>query len=484
VDHTNRRLLAPARALVLVTMALVILAVTSEVAGAQSAPGEIAGSVPSGGGFALVVWGGGTADALRTAAEARGCTLRSAFVTDARGNFVGYVFGAPAVVNAAFAGMFPSLNVPPNTPLIIVCAGPIPQAPTGPPRSITLVPALGGRNFGRPVEFGAYPGGRVYLAEQEGLVRLLSLSGGNEATFLDIRSQVSRASNEEGFLGLALDPGFPDRPYVYVYYSVAGGQRRTRLARFDVVSDAAVPASELVLIEVSQPFPNHKGGALRFGPDGMLYLGLGDGGSEGDPSGNGQNLGVLLAKVLRIDVRNASATQPYAVPVDNPFTGAGARGEVWAHGLRNPWRMSFDSATGALWLGDVGASTHEEVNVVTRGGNYGWNRMEGADCYQPRTGCDRSGITLPVASCTHASGCSITGGVVYRGAAIPALVGSYLYADFCSGRVWAVSVNGGAPSQVLGPDSARRVASFGTDAAGEVYLLIHGGAVQRIAGAQ
>jgi glucose/arabinose dehydrogenase len=448
-------------------------------AGAQSAPGQISGTFPASGGFALVVWGGGTADALRGAAEEQGCTLRSAFVTDARGEFTGYVFGAPAVVNAAFVALFPGLTLPANTPLIVVCASAAPPTPAGPPSSITLAPALGGRTFGRPIEFGAYPGGRVYLAQQEGSVSLMDLGGGNETTFLDLRSQVSRASNEEGLLGLALDPDFPGRPHVYVYYSVAGGQRRTRLARFDVANDAAVPGSELVLLEVSQPFPNHKGGGLRFGPDGMLYLSLGDGGSEGDPNGNGQDLDSMLAKVLRIDVRNASATQPYAVPADNPFGNL-----VWALGFRNPWRLSFDSATGNLWLGDVGASTHEEVNIVTRGGNYGWNRVEGPDCYQPRSGCDRTGITPPFASYTHANGCSITGGVVYRGAAVPALVGSYLYADFCSGRVWAVSVSGGAPSQVLGPNSERRVASFGTDAAGEVYLLIHGGAVQRIAAAQ
>ena len=343
--------------------------------------------------------------------------------------------------------------------------------------------------FARPVELGPYPGGRLYLVQQDGLVLLLGSDGADAGTLLDLRPSVSRAGNEEGLLGLALDPGFPARPYVYGYYSVAGGERRTRLARFEVSGDRVVSWSELVLLEQPQPFANHKGGALRFGPDGMLYLGLGDGGSQGDPSNRAQDLGEWLGKILRIDVRGASAGQPYAVPADNPFsTQPGARPEVWAYGFRNPWRIAFDvspgptpggATTDTLWAGDVGQNEIEEIDIVQRGGNYGWRRFEGANCY--RGPCDVVGLTMPVASYAHADGCSVTGGVVYRGREAPALTGWYLFADFCSGRVWATD----GRSQVLVAGAAsRNVAAFGTDAAGEVYLLVHGGPVLRVSGAQ
>jgi glucose/arabinose dehydrogenase len=329
----------------------------------------------------------------------------------------------------------------------------------------------------------AYPGGRVFVAEQEGVVALYGAGGAPAGTLLDIRSQVSRAGNEEGFLSFALDPQFPARPYAYAYYSVSGGERRTRLSRFEVQGDAVLSGSELVILEQPQPFSNHKGGAIRFGPDGMLYLGFGDGGSQGDPSNRAQDLGQWLGKMLRIDVRNTREGAPYTVPGDNPFVGrSGAKPEIWAYGFRNPWRASFDVATGSLWVADVGQNAIEEIDVVTRGGNLGWSHFEGERCYkQP---CDGSGMTAPVASYTHAEGCSVSGGVVYRGRALPALVGHYLYADFCSGRVWAVNVEGGEPVQLLGQSSERRVASFGTDADGEVYLLIHGGPVQKVVGVE
>jgi glucose/arabinose dehydrogenase len=325
----------------------------------------------------------------------------------------------------------------------------------------------------------AYPGGRVFVAEQEGLVVLYGQDGAPVGTLLDIRSRVSRAGNEEGFLSLALDPDFPSRPYLYAYYSVAGGERRTRLSRFEVQGDAAVPDSELAILEQPQPFSNHNGGAIRFGPDGMLYLGFGDGGSQGDPANRAQDLGQWLGKMLRIDVRNARDGASYEVPGDNPWVGVnGARPEIWAFGFRNPWRVSFDVATGSMWVADVGQNAIEEIDVVERGSNQGWSRFEGERCFkQP---CDGSGMTPPVAFYTHSEGCSVSGGVVYRGRALPALIGHYLYADFCSGRVWGLPVDGGDPVQLLGPDSSRSVASFGTDADGEVYLLVHGGAVQKI----
>ncbi len=357
------------------------------------------------------------------------------------------------------------------------------------PVSVNLVPAFGGREFERPVELGAYPAGpgpagSVFVAEQDG--RVYVLHEGGEALLLDLRPRVSRASNEEGLLSVAADPQFATNGWLWLYYSVDRsadpGPRRTRLSRFtvDPGSGLAVDGqSELVVLEVEQPFPNHNGGAIRFGPDGLLYLGFGDGGSAGDPRGNGQNLGTLLGSVIRIDVREASEDEPYRIPPDNPFAGtAGARGEIWAYGLRNPWRMAFDSA-GRLWTGDVGQNALEEIDVIERGGNYGWDRLEGTRCFEPRSGCDREGAIPPIAEYGRGLGCSVTGGVVYEGEDLPALADSYLFADFCSGRLWALAPDSGSVVEVARSD--RQVASFGTDARGEVYLLTFNGPILRIA---
>ncbi len=359
-----------------------------------------------------------------------------------------------------------------------------PPAPAPPPatgqgggvRRITLANAFGGRVFNSPVELGAYPGGRFFIAEQDGPVLLVTADGRDAGTLLNLSGRVTTQNNEEGLLSVQLAPGFPSPPHLYAYYAAAG-PRRTVLSRFTVSGDGA--GSEQVLLEVSQPYGNHKGGAIRFGPDGMLYLGLGDGGSGGDPHGNGQNLGTHLGKILRLDVSGGGA---YAVPGDNPFVSTpGALPEIWAYGLRNPWRMAFDPATGALWAGDVGQGAVEEIDVIRRGANYGWNRFEGSRCNGGA--CDRSGLTFPVAEYGHDLGCSVTGGVVYRGSAIPQLVGHYLYSDYCGGRVWALPTQGGAP--VLVADRGNRpVASFGTDAAGEVYLVVHNAPILRITGAE
>ena len=339
---------------------------------------------------------------------------------------------------------------------------------------------LGGQRFDRPIEFIALPGGRVLVAEQDGRLLLFSADGSAAGTLLDIRLQVSRGGNEEGLLGVALDPAFASNGQLWVYYSVAGGERRTRLARFTASGDppAVDVASELVVLEVAQPFANHNGGAVRFGPDRMLYLGLGDGGAGGDPLGSGQDPSTLLGSVLRLDVRAASAAQPYAIPADNPFAGdPDARDEVWAYGLRNPWRMSFDAATGLLWLGDVGQNAIEEIDVIQRGGNYGWDRIEGHTCYEA-AGCDTAGTILPVAIYRHDQGCSVTGGVVVRGEAAPALHDHYVYGDFCTGRVWALPVGGGTPVVII--DGGPSISSFGLDAAGDAYVVAFGSPVLRL----
>ena len=363
-----------------------------------------------------------------------------------------------------------------------------PDAPPA-PGEVRLVEAFGGLAFGRPVELAVYPvgpepGSSLFVAEQDGRVVVLRdvLGGGmpgGEELLLDISGQVARGGEEEGLLSVAVDPLFTANGHLWVYYSATGVPRSTRLSRF-TVDLAADPGSELVIIEVEQPFPNHNGGAIRFGPDGMLYLGFGDGGSGGDPMAHAQNVATLLGSVIRIDVREASAAAPYAIPADNPFAGVGgAREEIWAFGLRNPWRMAFDREGGALWLGDVGQGAVEEIDVIERGANYGWNRLEGSRCFDPPSGCNAAGTVPPVAEYGHDLGCSVTGGVVYRGGEVPSLAGSYLFADFCSARVWALPVAGGEAVEVA--RSPRGVVSFGVDLRGEVYLLTFAGPILRIA---
>ena len=331
----------------------------------------------------------------------------------------------------------------------------------------------------------------MLVTMQDGEIRQFAddASVSTTTTVLDWRSKTSTSDNEEGLLGLALDPAFATNGYIYIHYSAAGRNRRTVLSRLHTTGSGptleADPASELVLLQFPQPFGNHKGGELVFGPDGMLYLGLGDGGSEGDPNGNGQDIkNNLLASIIRIDVRNASSDHPYAIPPDNPFASS-PNGATWAYGLRNPWRFSFDSKTGELWAGDVGQNLFEEVDIVEPGKNYGWNIMEGFHCYKPSSGCNQSGLTLPVIEYPHSDGaCSITGGYVYRGAAIPALDGAYVYADYCSGKVSAFPTTGAAPGSkppvTTLRDSGTSVTSLAQDSSGELYLLEEDGKIYRM----
>ena len=414
-----------------------------------------------------------TATVAATAAPATATTATAAATT------------APATATPIVATPAP---VPTATPTLAVTATATPAAgvtQAASPAPLALVEVLEGRRFERPIEIGVYPpgretGGSVFVAEQDGLV--LIFHSGAESVLLDIRSRVRRDGNEEGLLSVAVDPAFEQNGHLWLYYSVAGGPRRSRLVRFtvDLAGDAfsADPDSELVVLEVEQPFANHNGGAIRFGPDGMLYLGLGDGGGGGDRAGNGQDPTTLLGTIIRIDVRNATAAQPYVVPPDNPGRSiAGARPELFAYGLRNPWRMAFDPATGALWVGDVGQGAVEEVDVVEAGGNYGWNILEGSDCFLPPSGCDRAGAVAPVATYRHDEGCSVTGGVVSRDPSQPGIFGYYLYGDFCSGRIWAYPAGGGGPTLLL--ESGLGISSFGT-VGDAVYLLAFDAPVYRI----
>ena len=325
---------------------------------------------------------------------------------------------------------------------------------------------------------------RLFVVEQAGRIRILQGSSILPAAFLDLRGRVSGGS-EQGLLGLAFHPGFAQNGRFFVNYTDLQGD--THIAEFRGTSDLADPASERTLLFVRQPFENHNGGGLVFGADGLLYVGLGDGGSAGDPFANAQTLSTPLGKLLRIDVDGAA---PFAVPAGNPFLASpGAVPAIWAYGLRNPWRFAFDRATGDLYIGDVGQNEVEEIDVELaprRGGqNYGWNITEGTECFKPSVGCVRDGLTLPILEYHHDEGCAVTGGGVYRGCRMPGYAGTYFYGDFCSAFIRSFRlVNGQAAEQrdwtaALGP-GIDRITSFGTDAEGEVYVVDQDGEIYKI----
>jgi hypothetical protein len=337
-----------------------------------------------------------------------------------------------------------------------------------------------------PLDLKAAPGDRtrLFVVEQGGRIRVLSNGQVLSTPFLDIGARIT-SGGERGLLGLAFHPRYAENGRFFVNYTDLGGD--THIAEFRVSSnpDRADPASERTLLFEEQPFANHNGGGLTFGNDGMLYVGLGDGGSGGDPFGNGQNLGTRLGKLLRLDVDRAGL-----VPPDNPFVSTpGAAPEIWAYGLRNPWRFAFDPVTGDLYIGDVGQNTLEEIDIglgTRRGGeNYGWNVMEGSSCFRAPT-CNRTGLTLPVVDYGHGDGsCSVTGGVVYRGCRMPGYAGTYFYGDFCSAFIRSFRWQAGAiadhrdltGSLGRGIDA---ISSFGIDADGEVYIVDYQGEVYQI----
>jgi len=321
---------------------------------------------------------------------------------------------------------------------------------------------------------------RALLVLQQGLIQRVDLSQPDAppADFLDIRDRVIPSpAEEEGLLGLAFAPDFTTSGTFYVYYTT-DNPRHNRLSRFIAQGDRADPGSERVMLDLPpKRFSNHNGGALAFGPDGYLYIGVGDGGGGGDPDGNAQNTGSLFGKILRIDVSG----ETYAIPPDNPFSQGGGAPEVYAYGLRNPWRLSFDSKTGALWTADVGQNQWEEVDRIVRGGNYGWNVLEGNHCFQPSSGCGTAGLIAPRVEYSHEFGCAIIGGYVYRGQAMPELDGWYVYGDFCSGRVWAVNAESDSGAAIPIADTGASISSFALDASGELYLLTFDRGVLKLA---
>ncbi len=344
--------------------------------------------------------------------------------------------------------------------------------------TIKLVPLANG--FTKPT-FVTHAGdgsNRLFVVEQAG--RILTTKNGavNPTPFLDIVSIVGSDANEQGLLSVAFHPNYRSNGYFFVDYTNKQGD--TVIARYTVSDnpEAANPNSAKILLTIDQPYDNHNGGQLVFGPDGYLYIGMGDGGAGGDPHNNGQTLSTLLGKILRVEVDNGD---PYGIPRDNPFINTGgAQPEIWSYGWRNPWRFSFDRTSGDMYIADVGQSQYEEVHVEladTPGGqNYGWRLMEGFHCFDPAD-CDPAsqGLMLPVAEYDHTQGCSITGGYVYRGQQYPALTGIYFYADYCSGNIWGLRREAdGDWSQVQLLASGQTISSFGEDEAGEIYLTQHG----------
>lgn len=349
-----------------------------------------------------------------------------------------------------------------------------------PAPTIRIVPFVTGVNL--PIAFVDDGAGRCFVVEQDGVIRRVANSQVVATPFLDIRNRVSRRNNECGLLGLAFHPKFATNGRLFVNYtSLVSGHMETLISEFNAKpgSETADPASERILLRFDQPWDNHNGGCLEFGPDGMLYIATGDGGAGGDPKNSGQNLGNLLGKILRIDVDHG---QPYATPADNPFAKKdGARGEIWAWGLRNPWRFSFDRVTKQLYAGDVGQNKWEEIDIIEKGKNYGWSAREGAHDFLPERKAGE--LTEPIKECGHDLGMSVTGGYVYRGREIPALVGVYVYADYQTGRIWGLKWDGKAltfDAQLLQPRIF--ISSFGEDRDGELYVCDHrGGKIWRIA---
>ncbi len=327
--------------------------------------------------------------------------------------------------------------------------------------------------------------GRIFVIEQSGRIKIIKGSTVVPDPFLDITSRV-RSGGERGLLSAAFPPDYVNKRYFYVYYTRKpdGASIVARYHADPADPDLALPASEEILLTVDQPYSNHNGGQLAFGPDNFLYVGLGDGGSGGDPLENGQKTDTLLGKLLRIDVE--SGVHPYDVPAGNPFFGKpGYRPEIWALGLRNPWRFSFDRQNGDLYIADVGQNKWEEIHVQshesTGGENYGWNIMEGAHCYNVST-CEQSKLIMPVAEYDHNKGCSVTGGFVYRGEKYAGLQGMYVYGDYCEGTIWGLrNVNGSWQNSLL-VDTDLNISSFGENEDGDVYVVDLKGGIHEITG--
>jgi glucose/arabinose dehydrogenase len=370
-------------------------------------------------------------------------------------------------------------------------APPAPAAAAFNPATVNLaLTALPG-TFTKPV-FVTHAGdgsGRLFVVEQGGRIRIIRKDGSVAATpFLDISGSVSKGS-EQGLLGLAFHPQFATNGKLYINFTNTAGS--TAINEYLATTDPNRATNGRRIMTIGQPYTNHNGGHLAFGPDGYLYIGMGDGGSAGDPGNRAQNLNSLLGKMLRIDVNGTSGTKQYRIPSTNPYVGRTGLDEIWSRGLRNPWRWSFDGS-GNLWIADVGQARWEEVNrsakvsgVAGRAANYGWKVMEGRGCYSPASGCSTTGKVLPLVVYPHVvsgdDNCSVTGGYVYRGTAHPVLQGGYLFGDFCSGRIWSISATAAYPATpVLLRDTSLFISSFGEDQDRNLYVVDLNGRIYRL----
>lgn len=352
--------------------------------------------------------------------------------------------------------------------------------------SVTIQNAFPNLAFSRPLDLQTTNDGtnRIFVVEQGGTIQVFENNddANTSNTFLDLSANIA-SSDELGLLGLAFHPNFEQNGYFFVCYTPTSDLSViSRFKTMDGNSNQADLSSETILLRIPQPYTNHNGGQLGFGPDGYLYIASGDGGSGGDPDGNAQNLENLLGTILRVDVDNNDASLNYSIPSDNPFVDMeNARPEIYAYGLRNPWRFSFDSQTGELWTGDVGQGEKEEINIITAGGNYGWNILEGTSCYNSQD-CDDTGTILPVFEYGHGNNDkSVTGGYVYRGSSIPDLNGYYIYGDFISGRIWALDkVSEASVDNKLLLETGLNIASFGTDQSNELYICSFDGNIYKL----
>jgi glucose/arabinose dehydrogenase len=378
----------------------------------------------------------------------------------------------------------PTTTAPTSTPPVE--ASPTVERPSLESLAIELLPVAGGFTKLVYLTHAGDGTGRLFVVEQAGRILILKDGATSSTPFLDIVSIVGSSANEQGLLSVAFHPDYLNNGFFFVNYTDKQGD--TVIARYQVSADnpeVADPNSAKILLTIDQPYANHNGGQVEFGPDGYLYIGMGDGGAANDPENRGQSLNTLLGKILRIEVDTGD---PYGIPETNPFVNQSeASPEIWSYGWRNPWRFSFDRATGDLYVGDVGQNQYEEVDVELAGAeggqNYGWRLMEGQHCFSPAE-CDPAaqGLTLPVAEYNHGLGCSVTGGYVYRGKQFPALEGVYFYGDYCTGIIWGLRHEGNEQwSQVELLHSEETISSFGQDEAGELYLIDHRGGILQVA---
>jgi glucose/arabinose dehydrogenase len=392
--------------------------------------------------------------------------------------YVLFLFALTALLIASCGGNGGDSNVTPPPP------GGMPTEPPAAPPQLTLVSFVSGLASPLDLQAPNDDTGRLFVVEQEGTIKIIRNGSVVSSPFLDITSKVS-SGGETGLLGLAFHPDFAQNGRFYLNYTRDSGQLQTVIAEYRVSAanaDQADPSSERILFTVDQPFSNHNGGQLTFGTDEFLYIALGDGGGGGDPRGNAQDLQTVLGKILRIDVNTTSGGRQYGIPSSNPFAGGGGLPEIYAYGFRNPWRFSVDASTGRIFVADVGQNSREEIDLLESRGNFGWNVMEGTQCFEPSTGCNMNGLVLPITDYGRDEGGTVIGGYVYHGATISALQNIYVFGDFISGNIWGLQrQTNGSWTRTRLASTDKNISSLGQDQTGELYVVDYSGSVWKLA---